>query len=100
MIDKLITQGWPADKNIFDHASYELLKWNADHKEEYMNANIVNPGTMGLVSSGFKARNFGEMEKQMQDVKVDRNQLLKQSPSKRAADVLKQTADKYPELDE
>ena len=58
MIDKLVTEGWPADKNIFDHASYELLKWNAEHKDEYTNASVVNPGTMGLVSSGFANANF------------------------------------------
>ena len=62
MIEKLVTEGWPSDKNIFDHASYELLKWHATHKEEYMNANVVNPGSMGLVSSGFQKADFGDAE--------------------------------------
>ena len=35
VIEKLITQGWPSNKNIFDHAAYELLKWHSEHKDEY-----------------------------------------------------------------
>ena len=62
VIDRLVTQGWPADKNIFDHASYELLKWHAEHKEEYSGLDVVNPGVMGLVSSGFKQQNFESEE--------------------------------------
>ena len=62
--------------------------------------NVVNPGTMGLVSSGFANNaNFGS-EENLRDLKVERDQLLQLEPSKRAAHVLKQTSDKYPELDE
>ena len=48
VIDKLVTTGWPSDKNIFDHAAHELLKWHSVHKDEYVNIAAVNPGTSGL----------------------------------------------------
>jgi hypothetical protein len=45
VIEQLIINGWPSDKSIFEHAAYELLKFNADHKDEYQNAGkIENPG--------------------------------------------------------
>jgi hypothetical protein len=31
----MVTNGWPSDKSIFDYAAYELLKWGAEHKDEY-----------------------------------------------------------------
>jgi hypothetical protein len=31
----MIMNGWPSDKSIFEHAAYELLKWAAEHKDEY-----------------------------------------------------------------
>ena len=44
VIEKLVTSGWPSDKTIFDHAAYELLKWHTEHREEYANNALMNPG--------------------------------------------------------
>ena len=48
VIENMVTNGWPGDTTIYDHASYELLKWHAEHKDEYL-GNHVNPGTKGQV---------------------------------------------------
>ena len=45
-----MTNGWPSDKSIFDHAAYEILKFHADHKDEYTNK-ITNPGLNGLTKA-------------------------------------------------
>lgn len=34
-ISSMILNGWPSDKSIFDHAAYEILKWAAEHKDNY-----------------------------------------------------------------
>ena len=52
VVGKLVTQGWPNDKNVFDHAAYELLKWQSEHREEYANNILVNPGATGLAAIG------------------------------------------------
>lgn len=31
----MVVDGWPSDKSIFEHAAYEVLKWAADHKDNY-----------------------------------------------------------------
>jgi hypothetical protein len=49
VIQELITNGWPSDKSIFDHAAYEILKFHADHKEEYLTKKIENPGVNALL---------------------------------------------------
>ena len=50
VVEQLVTNGWPSDKTIFDHAAYELLKWHSEHKEEYAADRVgnVNPGPAGL----------------------------------------------------
>lgn len=35
VINTMILNGWPSDKSIFEHASYELLRWASEHKDEY-----------------------------------------------------------------
>jgi len=35
VVSTMIMNGWPSDKSIFEHAAYELLKWGAEHKDEY-----------------------------------------------------------------
>lgn len=35
VINTMVANGWPSDKTIFDYAAYELLKWSAEHKDEY-----------------------------------------------------------------
>jgi hypothetical protein len=29
VMNTLVTEGWPQDKSVFDHAAYELLKWHS-----------------------------------------------------------------------
>lgn len=43
-IETLVTNGWPSDKSVFEHAAYELLRWHADHKDEYADITVKNPG--------------------------------------------------------
>jgi len=45
----MVTNGWPGDSTIYEHAAYELLKWHSIHKEEYATKNLINPGTKGQV---------------------------------------------------
>lgn len=35
VVGSMIVNGWPADKTIFEHAAYEVLKWAADNKDNY-----------------------------------------------------------------
>jgi len=49
VVGKLVTQGWPSDKNVFDHAAYELLRWHSEHREEFANNILKNPGAAGLI---------------------------------------------------
>lgn len=35
VISSMITDGWPSEKSIFEHAAYELLKWASEHKDEF-----------------------------------------------------------------
>ena len=42
----MVCNGWPSDKSLYDYAAYELLKWAADHKDEYR----------GLVGKGMEKR--------------------------------------------
>jgi hypothetical protein len=35
VVSSMISNGWPPDKSIFEHAAYEVLKWAADNKESY-----------------------------------------------------------------
>ena len=35
VINTMIVNGWPSDKTIFEHAAYEVLKWAAEHKDNY-----------------------------------------------------------------
>ena len=48
MIESLVTTGWPSNKTIFEHAAYELLKWHAEHRDEFANNMAANPGADGL----------------------------------------------------
>ena len=98
VIEKLIVQGWPSDKNIFDHAAYELLKWNSDNKARFENQGLVNPGAAGLQAVDGAPTNFEEDLKERHS--VDQDKLRDVEPSKRAANVLEQTRDQYPEVDE
>jgi len=36
--------GWPSDKPLYDHVSYEILKFHAEHKDEYTTKRLTNPG--------------------------------------------------------
>jgi len=36
VVSKMIEDGWPSDKSIFDHAAYLLLKYKVDHEEELL----------------------------------------------------------------
>ena len=49
VIETMVTNGWPGDTTIYDHAAYELLKWHSQHKEEYAGQKLVNPGTKSQV---------------------------------------------------
>ena len=31
----MILNGWPSDKSVFEHASYEILKWGQENKDQY-----------------------------------------------------------------
>ncbi|CDW82267.1 UNKNOWN [Stylonychia lemnae] len=31
----MVTNGWPSDKSIFEHAAYEILKWASENKDSY-----------------------------------------------------------------
>ena len=33
VLRELILNGWPGDKSIFDHAAYQVLKFENEHKE-------------------------------------------------------------------
>lgn len=45
VIDSLITNGWPEESSIYDHAAYELLRWHALNKDDYTTAvKASNPG--------------------------------------------------------
>lgn len=33
VIENLVTEAWPADKPVHDHAAYLLLKWQSDNNE-------------------------------------------------------------------
>lgn len=35
VINAMITNGWPSDKTIFEHAAYELLRWASENKDQY-----------------------------------------------------------------
>ena len=52
VISKLVTQGWPSDDNVFGHAAHELLRWHSQHKDEYANNMMVNPGSAALQIQG------------------------------------------------
>ena len=109
VISKLVTQGWPSDDNVFGHAAHELLRWHSQHKDEYANNMMVNPGSAALqiqggassrLGAGSQQRGTNFLDAGMQNVQVDRAQVRQESPSKRAANVLRQTSAKYPELDQ
>jgi hypothetical protein len=36
--------GWPSDKPLYDHVSYEILKFHFEHKDEYTTKRLTNPG--------------------------------------------------------
>ena len=100
-METLVSSGWPSDKTVFDHAAYELLKWHSVHREEYSNNFLGNPGPAGAQGNSSRSKrpdtNFVNEDVEMN---VDRASLRNVSPSKRAANVLQQTSDKYPELDQ
>jgi len=101
VVEKLITQGWPSEKTVFEHAAYELLKWHSNHRDDYVNSySLVNPGAAGLNSSIRQREQSPHDYNAVNESYIDRDQLRQVSPSKRAANVLKQTASKYPELDQ
>eukprot|EP00347_Sterkiella_histriomuscorum_P002085 403369532 len=31
----MVSNGWPSDKSIFEHAAYEILKWSSENKDQY-----------------------------------------------------------------
>ena len=33
-ITRLISQAWPAEKSVYEHAAYLMLKWQAEHVDE------------------------------------------------------------------
>ena len=33
VIELMISEGWPANTSVHEHAAYLLLKWHSDHKE-------------------------------------------------------------------
>lgn len=35
VINTMVSNGWPSDKSIFEHAAYEVLKWAAENKDSY-----------------------------------------------------------------
>jgi hypothetical protein len=35
VINTMVINGWPSEKSIFEHAAYEVLKWAAEHKDNY-----------------------------------------------------------------
>ncbi len=35
VINSMISNGWPADKSIFEHAAYEILNWSSDNRDNY-----------------------------------------------------------------
>ena len=37
VIDNMITNGWPEESGIYEHAAYELLRWHALNHENYQN---------------------------------------------------------------
>jgi len=92
VIDRLVSTGWPSDKTVFEHAAYELLKWHSNHREEYANNAISNPGTAGLQTPA-RTREMSPPHNFLNEssVSIDQNSLRQVSPSKRAANVLKQT---------
>ena len=92
VIEKLITQGWPSNKNIFDHAAYELLKWHSEHKEEYKEGSLRNPGNVAISTPGNAS--YRQHPSQVSAASaVDRTRLREISPQRRAAHVLQQTTE-------
>ena len=115
VIEKLVTTGWPSEKTIFDHAAYELLKWNSINGENYAHNISVNPGAAGLQSVGRRRETDTSPQRQQNSTSkkdinflvedddewnIDRQSLRNASPSKRGADFLKQTSQRYPEMDQ
>ena len=46
VIDSMVTHGWPADSTIYEHASYELLKWHAKNSDQlHKQSKLINPGS-------------------------------------------------------
>lgn len=35
VINTMVSNGWPSDKSIFEHAAYEVLKWASENKDSY-----------------------------------------------------------------
>lgn len=35
VINTMVSNGWPSDKSIFEHAAYEILKWSSENKDSY-----------------------------------------------------------------
>lgn len=33
VVAEMISEGWPAETNIFDHAAYLLLKWQSENQD-------------------------------------------------------------------
>ena len=50
VIEQLIMNGWPSDKPMYDHVSYEILKFHADHKDEYAQKRLQNPGPTSFLT--------------------------------------------------
>lgn len=79
VIETMVTNGWPGDTTIYDHAAYELLKWHSQHKEDYAGQKIVNPGTKNQVMA-FELTAVKHSDKNVIDAS--------------------QTTSKYPEIDQ
>lgn len=64
VIESLVSNGWPSERSLYDHASDELLRWHAEHKDEYDVHRIMNPGStahvMPLQLMPSRERNSGE----------------------------------------
>lgn len=74
-IEQLISNGWPSDKNIFEHAAYELLRWHSDHKDEYANINVTNPGAAALVTDRKNERSLSPGRRNLETYDVSQEAL-------------------------
>jgi hypothetical protein len=43
----MINNGWPKDTSVYEHAAYELLKWNIENMDRLeTKQKMANPGTL------------------------------------------------------